>query len=71
MLMAVPVRSDGTGLHVGRAEPLFEVRPPFESYQWTFYDVTPDGRQFLVNRIVPRSGAPQLSLILNWPALAK
>jgi hypothetical protein len=44
MLMAVPIRADGTALHVGRAEPLFEVRPPLESYPWMFYDVSPDGQ---------------------------
>jgi dipeptidyl aminopeptidase/acylaminoacyl peptidase len=71
MLMAVPVRADGSTLHVGRAEALFEIRPPLESYPWTFYDVSPDGQRFLINRIVPRSGAPQLSLIVNWPTLLK
>jgi Tol biopolymer transport system component len=35
------------------------------------YDVTADGKKFLVNRIMGESSLPEISVVLNWPASLK
>ena len=35
------------------------------------YDVTADGRRFIVNVPIPSKVPPHLVVIVNWPALMK
>ena len=66
MLIAVPITVEGS-LSTGRPEPLFGVhtRPPISSTDLYMYDVSPDGRRFLVNRYVKPPQIQPLSVILN------
>ncbi len=71
-LMAVGVQEDGDTLAIGSAQTLFQTNPPATQWaSWT-YDVTPDGKKFLV---VTRQPAPpsaeSITLVANWPALLK
>jgi hypothetical protein len=35
------------------------------------YDVSPDGRRFLVNTLVEEAAPAPITLVVNWPALLK
>ncbi|MGH9869042.1 MAG: hypothetical protein ACREAA_12860 [Candidatus Polarisedimenticolia bacterium] len=58
---------DGT-LEIGPAKPLFEItyRGP-----GVLYDVSPDGRRFLVNTSSQAVDLPPLTLRLNWTATGR
>jgi len=66
MLMAVPVGSDG-GFSTGTPAPLFQIhgRAPISSTDAFTYDVTKDGKRFLVNRYVSPEHVPPLTILLN------
>jgi len=54
--------------------PEFEAKAPTpvtELDRVTDYEVSHDGRRFLVNRIVSDPGLEPVTMILNWPALLK
>jgi hypothetical protein len=74
-MMAAPVRADAA-FDVGTAVPLFttqllnglSVVAGFRSQ----YDVTRDGRQFLLDVPVSNQAAPQsITVVFNWPATLK
>jgi Tol biopolymer transport system component len=63
-LTAVPVTLDENSIEFGRAEPLFVVQPrPFTAH----YEVSEDGRRFLLSRPVDPAGA-SITVVLNWQA---
>ena len=66
MLMAVPVTSETT-FATGQPAPLFQIhgRAPISSTDAFTYDVTKDGRRFLVNRYVKPDHVPPLTILLN------
>ena len=68
-LMAAAVSGQGSSFEVGDVRPLFPVRVggPF----W-FYDVSADGKRFLVNTAEeqPATSLP-LTLVVNWTDLLK
>jgi Tol biopolymer transport system component len=66
MLMAVPVEGK-TGFATGQPTPLFQIRgrAPISSTDVFTYDVTKDGRRFLVNRFVKPEHVPPLTILLN------
>jgi Tol biopolymer transport system component len=66
MLMAVLVES-GAGFSTGAPVPLFQVhaRAPISSSDIFTYDVTKDGKRFLVNRYVKPDRIGPLSIVLN------
>jgi Tol biopolymer transport system component len=68
-LMAATVANRGTNFDVGIVKPLFELRPRGFPY---FYDVSPDGQQFLVitNQEQPSSIQP-ITIIVNWTSALK
>jgi Tol biopolymer transport system component len=69
MLMAVPL-SLGVLAEVGKPEPLFQTRiEATTGFTWHQYDVSPDGRRFLVN--TPEISTTALTVVVNWPALLK
>ena len=70
-MMAVSVTS-GNDLRVGNPTPLFELPYPVESFYdiRNIYDVTPDGRRFLVNLPTAMPPPPSISVVLNWPKAA-
>jgi Tol biopolymer transport system component len=68
-LMAADVTTEGT-FDVGKPHPLFRAR--FKSINVANYDVTPDGKRFLVNILKDndRSGL-SATLVQDWTALLK
>jgi eukaryotic-like serine/threonine-protein kinase len=66
MLMSVPVNS-GTVFATGTPGPLFQVhgRAPISSTDVFSYDVTKDGKRFLVNRYVKPEHVAPLTILLN------
>jgi len=66
MLMAVPVIGGAT-FATGQPEPLFQVhgRAAISSTDSFTYDVTKDGKRFLVNRYVKPEHVPPLTILLN------
>jgi serine/threonine protein kinase len=72
-LMAVPIRFGAFNASISAGTPVRLFRPripggavPGVSRQQ--YDVSPDGRQFLVNMMAEEAIIPPLTLILNWKA---
>ena len=63
MAAAVDVKADT--LEIGNAQPLFETRPT--ASPGTHYDVTRDGKRFLV-QMAGEGGSPPLTLVVNWTA---
>jgi hypothetical protein len=68
-LMAASVRRTGDRLDISAPRRLFAVqpRPPvrLDAYAW---DVSPDGRRFLVNTLVEDPSSTVITLVLNWMA---
>ena len=66
ILMAVPVIGGAT-FATGQPEALFQVhgRAPISSTDIFTYDVTKDGKRFLVNRYVKPEHVPPLTIVLN------
>ncbi len=65
-LMAVSLSERGASLEMTAPQPLFPVRIK----RWRFgrgYDVTADGKRFVVNTLLQESGSP-LTLVVNWNA---
>lgn len=64
--MAVPVNEEAT-FTTGQPTPLFQVRgrAPISSTDVFTYDVTKDGKRFLVNRYVKPEHVPPLTVLLN------
>ena len=64
-LMAAEVNGQGASLVVGAVRSLFEVH----WYEYGYaYDVTTDGRRFLVNTAVEQKASAPITLALNWTA---
>ncbi len=68
-LMAVEVKPSGAALEVGSPKELFTVNVPgsFRAYD---YDVTADGKRFLVNSRI-EGEVPPITVVLNWPRKLK
>ena len=66
MLMAVPVNGESI-FATGTPLPLFQIhgRAPISSTDVFTYDVTKDGKRFLVNRYVKSQHVPPLTILLN------
>src|SRR5206468_1009688 len=67
-LTATEVRQAGSSIEAGGTRPLFDV-PLLERFIY-FYDVSPDGRRFLVNPIEQSRPSP-ITLVINWTAELK
>ncbi|MGE5278240.1 MAG: protein kinase domain-containing protein [Acidobacteriota bacterium] len=63
-LMAAQVKTDGAGFEVGAIQPLFQTRGFGFGYR---YDVSPDGKRFLVVGGLPQELSP-ITLVTNWTA---
>jgi len=64
-LMAVEVTAKESSLEIGNAQLLFETRPA--TTPGTHYDVTHDGKRFLIDVAGEGSSAP-ITLVVNWTA---
>jgi serine/threonine protein kinase/Tol biopolymer transport system component len=66
-IMAAPVTETGSSLVIGAPQQLFKV----DDYSLTpIFDVTPDGRRFIVTTFDDQASAP-ITLVINWPALLR
>ena len=67
MLMAVPVSTGMGTFSTGAPRTLFQIhsRPPISSTDLFTYDVTRDGKRFLVNQYVKPEQIPPLSIVLR------
>ena len=61
--MAVAIRPDGT---LGAPRRLFDRSDFLVNAFFQYYDVSPDGKRFLMIRRDPGSVPRQLNVILNW-----
>jgi hypothetical protein len=61
-LMAAQVKTDGESFEVGAIQPLFQARVMGIGSR---YDVSKDGKRFLVNSGLPEDLSP-LTLVTNW-----
>jgi eukaryotic-like serine/threonine-protein kinase len=67
-LNAVSVKKNGTELEYGAPKSLFKARSPnFTGVFWP-YDVTADGKRFLIGTLIGESKSPPPTVILNWTA---
>ena len=66
-LMAVPVATAGN-FDAGAASALFQASPrqPVSSRDVFVYDVSRDGRRFLINTPVKQGETPPMSVVLSW-----
>jgi eukaryotic-like serine/threonine-protein kinase len=68
-LIGVEVQERNCSLEIGNPKTLFQsnsVRSPFRTY-----DVTSDGKKFVIITSPPQQGAQSIMLVVNWPALLK
>jgi len=68
MLVSVQVRESAQEFRVLSSRPLFRLPLPFNV---GFYDVTRDGKRFLVNARTPQEQMAPLTLVTNWSAQFK
>jgi hypothetical protein len=66
--MAAQVKTNGSGLDIGNAQLLFDAHSGFGGF--AHYDVTPDGKRFIVASIGEGGSAP-MNLVVNWNAELK
>ncbi len=68
-LMVVQVKAEGNRFEVGVPQPLFEMRiGNLPGNGSPFYDVTSDGRRFIVSTVVEETAPTPMSVVLNWNA---
>jgi eukaryotic-like serine/threonine-protein kinase len=65
-LMAADVNGQGSEFQVGTVRPLFQLQPPAGGIDT--YDVSKDGRRFLVITPVEAQVSPVITVVVNWPA---
>jgi len=66
-LMSVDI-TPGPKLSAGAPKPLFKVAAPKTMGAYALYDVTPDGRRFLVVEPAYHGSSVPVNLVLNWTA---
>jgi Tol biopolymer transport system component len=69
-LMVVSVELGPASLKLGAPKPLFQTRLEFDSFSRQ-YDVSADGRRFLLAQPLEESASVPITVIVNWPALLK
>ena len=68
-LMAVEVKPSGAALEVGSPKELFTLNRYPGGFGFE-YDVTADGKRFLVNSRI-EGEVPPITVVLNWPRKLK
>ena len=70
-MMSVSVDSGGAGPKLGKPTPLFQTRLDLELIQRQQYDVSADGKRFLLAQPLEESTSVPITVIVNWPELLK
>jgi eukaryotic-like serine/threonine-protein kinase len=68
-IVAVEFSDDNGSPVIGEARSLFRARTPFSPH-W-IYDVSPDGKRFLINSLQQPASPEPLTLLVNWEAELK
>jgi len=68
-LMEADLATSGKSLRVKSIEPLFQLNLPVTTDP--LFDVTPDGKQFIVVTTTDPAASHSISLMLDWPAMLK
>ena len=68
-IISAEITAQGTRFAIGKVNPLFQANPVF-STGWC-YDVSSDGKKFVINTQADEKTAEPLTLIINWAALLK
>ena len=68
-IISADIAAQSTGLVIGKVTPLFQANPVFTN-GWP-YDVSSDGKKFVIATQADEKTAEPLTLISNWPALLK
>ena len=69
-MMSAPVESGSANLKLGMPKPLFQTRLELDSFQRQ-YDVSADGKRFLLEQPLEETASMPITVIVNWPALLK
>jgi hypothetical protein len=69
-MMSVSVDSGPASLKLGAPKPLFQTRLEFDSLGKP-YDVSADGKRFLLAQPLEESALVPITVIVNWPTLLK
>jgi len=67
-LMAAKVNQHGSELAIDVARPLFQTQA--ESFLPSF-DVSPDGRRFIIVSAMPQKSPSPITVVVNWDAALK
>ena len=70
-LMSAMVNGAGSAFEVGPVRPLFDTHALTIGNTGSMYDVSPDGKRFLVNTLAEEAAPAPITLVVNWPALLK
>ncbi len=68
-IMSAEIADKGASVVVGRLTPLFQANPT-PTNGWV-YDVTADGKKFIIDTLGGLEGSQPLTLVVNWPELLK
>jgi len=68
-MISAEIAVQGTSLIIGKVAPLFQANP-VSSTGWP-YDVSSDGKRFIVDTQADEKASEPLTLIVNWPELLK
>jgi serine/threonine protein kinase len=60
-MMSAEIRSSGSSMEIGTARELFPRTPIMEAY-----DVFPDGKRFLINRVIEPTETDPVTIVVNW-----
>ena len=69
-LMSAEISEQASSVVVGKVQPLFQSNP-VPSAPECMYDLTPDGKTFVVVTLAGEQGSKPLTLAVNWPSLLK
>jgi Tol biopolymer transport system component len=67
-LMAVPIKPSTTAFEFGQAKALFKIRMLPTQSVIRDYDISPDGKQFLIGTALGDGRATPATIVLNWTA---
>jgi serine/threonine protein kinase len=68
-IISAEITAQGTRFAIGKVNPLFQANP-VSSSGWC-YDVSSDGKKFVIDTEANEKTAEPLTLIVNWPSLLK
>ena len=69
IFISAEIAAQGTSLAIGKVTPLFQANP-VSTNGWP-YDVSSDGKKFVIATQADEKTAEPLMLIVNWPELLK